>query len=271
MFEGSDIYGRLNPLLGALNDNTGIIEPLIWDAPITENPALDAVETWEVYNFTMDAHPVHLHLVAFQIEGRKTIEFPEEFGPEGMLYGDVIVGEDYLPLPENEVGWKDTFIVPPGQVGIIKAKFDLPGRYVWHCHILSHEDHEMMRPFHVGPMPVVAAAGFKGASGDDNTSAGQQIENKSLQDNEMKLAQFALYPNPAADMLYINFNLERHSDVSLKLYGMDGRMILSEELGAMPLGSHSHDLSLDSQDEGLYVLELNVGSKVYREKFFIAR
>ena len=73
LFEGTDTYGRLNPLLGTLNDNTGDIEPIIWDAPITENPALNAVETWEVYNFTGDAHPVHLHLVAFQIVGRRPI------------------------------------------------------------------------------------------------------------------------------------------------------------------------------------------------------
>lgn len=40
----------------------------------------------------------------------------------------------------------------PGQVTRIKMRFDRPGRYVWHCHILSHEDHEMMRPYHVGPL-----------------------------------------------------------------------------------------------------------------------
>ena len=168
------------------------------------------------------------------------------------------------------MGWKDTFIVPPGYVGIVKAMFDLPGRYVWHCHILSHEDHEMMRPFYVGPMPVVAA-GFKGAKADNNTDDDRRIENKSLQENEMNLAAFALYPNPAADMVYVNFNLDQPSRVSLKLYGLDGRMVQSEELGTMQKGNHSYDLSLENQDEGLYILELNVGSKLYREKFFISR
>ena len=65
-----------------------------------------------------------------------------------------------VELPaDNEKGWKDTFIVPPGYVGRVVAKFDRPGRYVWHCHILSHEDHEMMRPYHVGPLPLPKQSG----------------------------------------------------------------------------------------------------------------
>ena len=129
----------------------------------------------------------------------------------------------------------------------------------------------MMRPFHVGTIPQPVAAGFKGATGDNNTAGDRRIENKSLQENEMNLAEFALYPNPAADMVYVNFNLDQLSDVSLKLYGLDGRMILSEELGTMQKGSQSHNLSLDNLDDGLYILELNVGLKRYREKFFISR
>ena len=46
-----------------------------------------------------------------------------------------------------ETGFKDTVIAYPGEVTRIKASFDLAGRYVWHCHIVEHEDHEMMRPF----------------------------------------------------------------------------------------------------------------------------
>ena len=50
-----------------------------------------------------------------------------------------------------ETGWKDTVIAYPGEVTRIKAKFDIEGQYVWHCHIVEHEDNEMMRPFRVGP------------------------------------------------------------------------------------------------------------------------
>lgn len=63
---------------------------------------------------------------------------------------DVRVLGQPKPPAAHEAGWKDTAIMYPGEVTRIIARFDRPGRYVWHCHILSHEDHEMMRPFHVG-------------------------------------------------------------------------------------------------------------------------
>lgn len=68
---------------------------------------------------------------------------------------------------ENEDGWKDTFIVPPGQYGRFVYRFERPGRYVWHCHILSHEDHEMMRPFHVGLIPESTSLKKSGKVNDD--------------------------------------------------------------------------------------------------------
>ena len=252
LFEGSDEYGRLQPLLGALN-NDGYIESLNWDDAITENPGLNDVETWEVYNFTADAHPVHLHLVAFQIIGRRPITFPEEFGEEGVHLDDI--GQGTLELPaDNEKGWKDTFIVPPGYVGIVKAKFDRPGRYVWHCHILSHEDHEMMRPYHVGP---IASAALKSESAENVT-----IDN---------VADFRLYPNPINDQGFVEFTLEQPSSVSIKIFDLDGRLIKSDNLGVVEEGYHSHRLTVDQIDNGLYILELNTGNKLQRERIVISR
>lgn len=176
LFEGMDEYGRLQPMLGTLVEGSKT-----WFEPITENPMLNDVEEWEVYNATGDAHPIHLHLVAFQIKNRETYTptattIPRAQIQHGSIAGDpltdplvaatygtgavftldpiqpFVAGSIELP-PAHEVGWKDTFIVPPGQVGRVVARFDRPGRYVWHCHILSHEDHEMMRPFYVGIMP----------------------------------------------------------------------------------------------------------------------
>ncbi len=110
----------------------GVTTPMLWSNPITENPALNATEEWEINNLTVDSHPIHLHLVKFQVVGRGL--------PGGALNP---------PLP-NEQGWKDTMIAYPGEVTRIIAKFDVPGLYVWHCHILEHEDNEMMRPLCVG-------------------------------------------------------------------------------------------------------------------------
>lgn len=139
-----EIFGPTSALLGTVNpDGTGF--PQLWMDLITENPALGAVETWEFHNFTMDAHPIHIHQVKFEVVSREV--------PDG---GTSIAGSND-PLPW-ETGYKDTVIAYPGEITRVKAMYDLPGFYVWHCHIVEHEDNEMMRPFHVGPIPKDAPA-----------------------------------------------------------------------------------------------------------------
>jgi spore coat protein A, manganese oxidase len=72
LFEGKDSFGRLQPLLGGEKDNN-IVETFTWSEPITETPALGTIEEWEIFNFSGDAHPMHLHLVAFYVMGRYPI------------------------------------------------------------------------------------------------------------------------------------------------------------------------------------------------------
>lgn len=105
-----------------------------------------ATEEWVMYNVTEDAHPIHIHLVQFQVLGRQAIG------------GGPSVAGSNDPLPW-ETGFKDTVIAYPGEITRVKARFDIPGFYVWHCHIVEHEDNEMMRPYHVGPVPPGAPAG----------------------------------------------------------------------------------------------------------------
>ena len=143
--EGKDEFDRLKALLGTARDGM-----LTWHDPITENPTLGAVEAWDIYNTTPDTHPVHLHLVHFQIVQRQKFKARVDRA-SGRLADVRHIGQP-RPPPRAEAGWKDTVRMNPGEVTRIVARFDIPGRYVWHCHILSHEDHEMMRPFHVGPM-----------------------------------------------------------------------------------------------------------------------
>jgi spore coat protein A len=162
LFEGTDEYGRLQPLLGNGDGVTFTAQP--WHLPTTETPALDATEEWEIYNFTGDAHPVHLHLVHFEILGRKSLTFEEGDTPQNILQHNGTYGEAPSPV-DIAVGGavnlgtadgyaedapKDMVTALPEQVTTVRAKFDKQGRYVWHCHILSHEDHEMMRVLHVG-------------------------------------------------------------------------------------------------------------------------
>jgi FtsP/CotA-like multicopper oxidase with cupredoxin domain len=162
LFEGTDEFGRLQPLLGVVNpDNTATA--YTWFLPTTENPALDSTEEWEIYNFTGDAHPIHLHLVNFQILGRKEIRFTEgdpvpvkqhngEYGEVAAISNIRVRGTVHLRPADGYVenAPKDMVTALPGQVTRIKPTFNKKGRYVWHCHILSHEDHEMMRVLQVG-------------------------------------------------------------------------------------------------------------------------
>jgi FtsP/CotA-like multicopper oxidase with cupredoxin domain len=165
LFEGKDEFGRLQPLLGAKVGNDW--KALPWHEPTTETPTLGTTEEWWIYNFTGDAHPVHLHLVHFEVLGRNAITFDSDDGNPGQevkqhngAFGvapavkNVAVGAAVDLGPSEgyvENTPKDMVTALPEQVTRIRAKFDKPGRYVWHCHILSHEDHEMMRVLQVVP------------------------------------------------------------------------------------------------------------------------
>jgi FtsP/CotA-like multicopper oxidase with cupredoxin domain len=124
-------FGPRHALLGTLAGGAGV--PLHWDDPITENPAVGSTEVWEMYNFTADAHPIHIHEVTFDVVNREVIESGAVRDPE--LW---------------EAGRKDTVVSYPGEITRVKATFDRPGLFVWHCHIVEHEDHEMMRPYVIG-------------------------------------------------------------------------------------------------------------------------
>mgnify|MGYP002378325159 CR=1 FL=1 len=169
LFEGLDEYARLQPILGGeYSDPNGApaLRSFGWTQPITENPGVNTIEVWEIYNFTENAHPIHLHLVAFEVLGRQGFNLAGDVVPivqqqhDGSYgIGGKVLESAIIPVgaprgPEDyEDGPKDTVVALPGEITRIRMKFTKPGRYVWHCHILSHEDHEMMRPFHVGPVP----------------------------------------------------------------------------------------------------------------------
>jgi spore coat protein A, manganese oxidase len=118
-----------------------------WSAPITEDPRQNSTEIWSMVNLTGDAHPMHLHLVRFQVLERRPFDLFAWNESKTLKY----TGPAIPPGPE-EMGWKDTVRADPGMVTRIIAKFEgEPGRYVWHCHLLEHEDNEMMRPFQLLP------------------------------------------------------------------------------------------------------------------------
>jgi spore coat protein A len=142
-----------------------------WAAPISENPQVGTTEEWVIVNPTMDTHPIHLHLVQFQLVSRQNFNVDAYESQWLALNGEPPLDHPTIPLDPtpyltgsatpprvSEIGWKDTVQMNPGQVTKIRVRwaqqtgspypFDVTtGSYVWHCHILDHEDNEMMRPY----------------------------------------------------------------------------------------------------------------------------
>ncbi|HEX8111542.1 MAG TPA: multicopper oxidase domain-containing protein, partial [Kofleriaceae bacterium] len=116
-----------------------------WRDPVSEKPVLDSVEIWELANCTEDTHPIHLHLVRFQVLER------QPFDVEAYRFDHKLIhsGPPIPPEP-HELGWKDTVQAYADHITRIIVRFEgHAGRYVWHCHVLEHAANEMMRPFEV--------------------------------------------------------------------------------------------------------------------------
>jgi spore coat protein A, manganese oxidase len=153
---------KLNPAVArktrdlTLDESTDKFDRLIllltgrrWDKQISEKPCFKSIETWRLINLTPDTHPIHLHLVHFQVLHRRPFDVGHYMQADELIF----TGPPVPPDP-NESGWKDTVRAEVGMVTSIIAKFDgFTGIYPWHCHILEHEDHEMMRPYEVIKKP----------------------------------------------------------------------------------------------------------------------
>lgn len=175
----------LNDILGPTGPQQMLLNGQMWSANVTEKPRVGTTEDWVIVGMTAGAHPIHLHLIQFQLiswqnynVAEYTKKWEEANGPlplhhppkiiplESYLIGDVIAPN------KNELGWKDTIVANPGQVTRIRVRYtpqDIPDcevepgenyfpfdptvgpGYVWHCHLLDHEDNEMMRPMKIEP------------------------------------------------------------------------------------------------------------------------
>jgi multicopper oxidase len=231
LYEGEDSYGRLIQNLGTLAG------PADFSGPITEVIKLGDKEIWKIYNTTADTHPIHLHQVSFQILGR------QKFNWKTTESGGIIVTglQGQLAGPgANEAGWKDTARMNPGEVTIIEARFDLPGKYVWHCHILEHEEHDMMRFFEVVPSkpaslysnvsatvskPIDVSASSTKATGD-STPAAATTPRAVVNGNKKASTLISAGPksrglNQAAlDQVFLQFGQQAHHTASFKNRGL---------------------------------------------------
>ena len=146
--------GPAEALLGTVGPD-GNPETQMWMEPATQVPDAGATEIWEIYNFTADAHPIHVHLVEFRVLDRQSL-VTDPVGDDEVVVRVPVELAGTARAPEAwETGPKDVVIAYPGEVTRIAATFDIPGRYVWHCHIVEHEDNEMMLPYLVALNPAV--------------------------------------------------------------------------------------------------------------------
>jgi FtsP/CotA-like multicopper oxidase with cupredoxin domain len=166
-----EIMGPAGPQMVTMNGQS-------FEGTITENPKVGTEEEWVIINLTADTHPIHTHLASFQLlsrqplqatkymkdwmtlNGNQILPFPNTYIPTPLPPTAYLQQKPAAPLP-TEMGWKDTVQMNPGEVTIIRIRFTQqngaaypfdptlgPG-YVWHCHIIDHEDNEMMRPYKV--------------------------------------------------------------------------------------------------------------------------
>lgn len=257
--EGMDQYGRMQPMLGIVDENNPNDGTLTWNDPITEYIKNNSTEIWEIYNTTEDAHPIHLHLVRFQILGRQEFEGTlldkhNMAHDHSMVMGYKLTDIDKIDTEEEpgvyEKGWKDTGILYPEEVTRLIARFDRIGDYVWHCHILSHEDHEMMRKFVVVPT-------LKKEEDEQVLAAGFNLEQN--------------YPNPFNPVTHIKFNLKENEFTTLKIYDALGNLV--KTLLNQELVGGKYDISFDASElaNGMYVYQLVSGNNVQSKKMILLK
>jgi spore coat protein A len=212
-----------------------MINGLGWD-DITEYPVRGDTEVWRFINDSGIAHPMHMHLVMFQILDRQAF----------VMQGDsvVTVGPPIPPDPW-EAGWKDTAPVNPQEILRVIARFDdYLGRYAYHCHILEHEDHEMMRQFEVVEFPV-------------------DVPGARL---PYSLVLQPASPNPFNPATTVRFELPSHARAILRVFDVRGRrvrLLLDEQREPGP-----HQVIWNGRDDagglvaaGTYFVELQSGGE----------
>jgi len=270
--EVRDEFGRLRPSLGTVKDGA-----MMWMDPTTETVQLNDTEEWEIYNETMDAHPIHLHSVSMQLVNRQfysAMEFdPSTFATKapqanmvmsngsvhmssvnmtntlstmvmaanngaGILTDIKMIGNPILPTAD-ELGRKDTWVIYPGQVMRVRAKFDLAGSYVWHCHILSHEDHDMMRPLEI-------------------------VKNNSTVPTSdfLSTLQLKTIPNPFTEKCMVQFYLKASAKVTIELINGQGQVVKKVFNGNLNQGAQNFTIEGDDLPTGTFTCKVTVGNQV---------
>jgi FtsP/CotA-like multicopper oxidase with cupredoxin domain len=287
-------------------------------ADITERPVEGNTEVWKIVNLTQDAHPIHLHLVQFQLVSRqlfnarryrKTYDgsFPGGYNQSDSLtyapgtymagfgppkpynfYAPLLGGNPdvspYLegkprPAEPEERGWKDTYKMFPGEVTTVIVRWaptdlatstprsDLlfgfdpsvgPG-YVWHCHIVDHEDNEMMRPYAVAPN---SARIFSGENASGNIRPLSKSVGFALEQN---------HPNPFNPSTVIRYTLPGIQSVTLKVFNMLGQDVATLDRGERGPGTHAVEWNAAALPSGVYYYRLQADNLIIGNKMLLIK
>ena len=258
---------------------------------ITELPVLGSTEQWEVVNLTADTHPIHLHLVQFQLVDRQKLHL-QRYARAFAQANPQLPADDYVPVPvepylrgapippdDNERGWKDTFRMNPGEVTRVRIRFAPqdgsaqyafdataePG-YVWHCHILEHEENDMMRPYRL--VDPVAGGGAAGASLIPDFEA--IAREASATASPAGSGIVAVMPQPLDAGSTVVFRLAAPSHVELDLYDVSGRHVRRLVGGTHGSGTTTVRAG-DRLGAGVYLLRFRGGGVDETRKVVVAR
>jgi hypothetical protein len=206
--EHRDLELRKMATPGGCQTSMWAINGLMWD-DVTEFPVLGSTEVWRFINRSGVMHPMHMHLVMFQVlDSHAFTVSNDSIIPVGPL----------VPPPPQQSGWKDTAPVPPDSMVRVIARFeDYVGRYAYHCHILEHEDHEMMRQFQVVHAPVTDVEGTA---------------------PRYTLALHTAMPNPFNPTTRIDYEIPRRAFARLDIFDVQGRLVTTLARGVLRAGPH---------------------------------
>jgi spore coat protein A len=282
----------LNEVMGMGGPLAMFLDGKMWDTGVTEMPVVGSTEIWEIVNLTADTHPIHLHLVQFQMLNRQKFQVSKYLRaynalnpviPAEVTYNPPVAkylaGQPMPPDP-NESGWKDTFRMNPGEITRVLVRFAPIGSasvtpypfdataepgYVWHCHIISHEDNEMMRPYKLVNAPTVAL---------ETSSAARAVSSGGDVPKSYALGQN--YPNPFNPTTAMSFALPRAGNVELMVYNVRGEEVRTLANGMYAAGKHTiawdgRDNSGKSVASGIYFSRLRAGDFQQVRKMVLLR
>jgi spore coat protein A len=269
----NEMQGLTGPVGALLNGKA--FDPS--DASIS--PRMGTTEKWEIVNLTGDTHPIHIHLVQFQLLNRQKFD-ANRYSAAFALANPTIPADTYVPVapgpylkggavqPDpNERGWKDTFRMNPGEVTRILVRFApqdeapafafdataAPG-YLWHCHILEHEENDMMQPYRL-QLPTVAQA----------SAASPSLEDSPPVPSTARVDLEPSRPNPAGGAMEIGFTLPAAGWADVRVYDPMGRLV--RVLAAREFAAGRSSVTWDGTNDagrrvpaGIYLYRLQSGA-----------